>query len=122
MLLLAPGLVITGMFVSWEKDEQIIESNYQNYLPLLAGYSHEQSVTGNNVKTITQRSYWLIPVSLESPKMLSITYTDNEVEHEATVGGFWSTLIIITLICISCYFIWVRGYDPFNKALKQGRA
>lgn len=117
LLLLMPVLAITGLFVTWEQDSNIIEREYPSYISVLAGYSHQTSVHDGEASSKTQRSYWLIPKTLESPKILSITYSDfGGVEHEATQGGFWFALVSVIFIGVTCYFVWVRGYDPFNKS------
>ena len=120
MILLLPTLAVVGVFVEWDQDREIIENAYSEYNSVFAGYGYESTTYQGTTKSNTQRSYWLIPKNISLPKVLSINFDEaGNVSHEASVEGFWFLVITNLVIVIACYFIWVRGYDPFNKLSKR---
>lgn len=116
LLLLLPVLAVSGIFLSWESDEEILKGEYSSHIAVLSGYSYQSTTHEGITSSSSQRSYWLIPKTIESPQMLSITYQGSGgVKHEASKDGFWFSVATYILIIIASYYVWVRGYDPFNK-------
>lgn len=120
LLSLLPLLALVGAFVEWEQDNEIIQRSYPEYSDVLAGYSYETLTFEGVTTSTTQRSYWLIPKSISSPMMLSINYDkEGNASHQASIQGFWFSVVTFVLIGFAFYVVWVRDYDPFNRKTKD---